>query len=403
MADMADEVLGAREHWAFRAVERDIELQTSYNEAKNTQERLQENPEIISEWFKLVEDTKIKYGVHDNDVHNFDEIAIQMNRPESPDLIQRRDREFVTVIQSICAAGYATPPFIIYKDRVHLSAWYEEANIPCNWKFSVSKSGLTSNALGLEWFKHFDAYTKARQVKEYRLLILDGHESFLNQDFKDYCLEHKILTLCMPPRSSHFLQPLDLDCFLRFNRNYDFRDSARWGIQIDKERFLPVFKNAYFDVFTEENCREAFQATGLVPTNAQVVLDRLEEQLHTPVKPYTHDNLWQPKAPSNTHEFKLLSERVRKYLTLSPISLTAISVQADFAQLEKGAELMVHQNELLAAKNKELQEQSAVMTKRKSHKRKHIQERGQPALRRCGKCRGTDHDARTCKKDTDIF
>jgi hypothetical protein len=33
----------------------------------------------------------------------------------------------------------------------------------------------------------------------YQLLILDGHESYLNQDFKDYCLEHKVLTLCMLP------------------------------------------------------------------------------------------------------------------------------------------------------------------------------------------------------------
>ena len=30
------------------------------------------------------------------------------------------------------------------------------------------------------------------------------------------------------------------------------------------------------------------------------------------------------------------------------------------------------------------------------------QERAQPALRRCGNCRGTGHNARTCKKDTDI-
>jgi hypothetical protein len=30
---------------------------------------------MIGAWFKLVEDTKAKYGVHDDDVHNFDEIV----------------------------------------------------------------------------------------------------------------------------------------------------------------------------------------------------------------------------------------------------------------------------------------------------------------------------------------
>ncbi|KAF1923716.1 DDE-domain-containing protein [Didymella exigua CBS 183.55] len=137
---------------------------------------LQEDLETISAWFKLVEDTKAKYS-----------------------LIQPGDREWVTVIQSVCAARSCTLPFIIYKGRVHISAWYEEADIPRNWKLSVSESGWTNNALGLEWLKHFDAHTKASQVGAYRLLILDSHKSHLNQDFKDYCLKNIILTLYMLP------------------------------------------------------------------------------------------------------------------------------------------------------------------------------------------------------------
>jgi hypothetical protein len=45
----------------------------AFNRAKDRQRILKEDPEIISAWFKLVEDTKAKYSVHDNDVHNFDE------------------------------------------------------------------------------------------------------------------------------------------------------------------------------------------------------------------------------------------------------------------------------------------------------------------------------------------
>ncbi|EFQ91670.1 hypothetical protein PTT_11415 [Pyrenophora teres f. teres 0-1] len=36
-----------------------------------------------------------------------------------------------------------------------------EADIPRNWKLSVSENGWTNNALGLEWLKHFDTHTKA--------------------------------------------------------------------------------------------------------------------------------------------------------------------------------------------------------------------------------------------------
>jgi hypothetical protein len=86
-------------------------------------------------------------------VHNFNETGFQIGiigsmkvitgteRRARPALVQPGDRKWVTVIQSICAAGYAIPPFIIYKGRVHISAWYKEASIPRNWKLSVSENG----------------------------------------------------------------------------------------------------------------------------------------------------------------------------------------------------------------------------------------------------------------------
>ena len=43
-------------------------------------------------------------------------------RRTKPTLTQGGNREWVTVIMSVCANGRATPPFIIYKGRVHISA-----------------------------------------------------------------------------------------------------------------------------------------------------------------------------------------------------------------------------------------------------------------------------------------
>jgi hypothetical protein len=114
---------------------------------------------------------------------------------------------------------------------------------------AVSENGWTNNTLGLEWLKHFDRHTKASQVGAYRLLILDGHESHLNQDFKNYCLENKILTLCMPPHLSHILQPLDVVCFSPLKRKYSerVRDLARKHIfHISKKGFLQPLKTSFF-------------------------------------------------------------------------------------------------------------------------------------------------------------
>jgi hypothetical protein len=389
---MADKVLGIRggkpvgKHWAKRFVTRSDKLKTAFNRAKDRQRILQEDPEIIGAWFELVEDTKAKYGIQDEDIHNLDETGFQMSiigsmkvvtgseRRTRPELVQPGDREWVTVIQSICATGDAIPPFIIYKGCVHISAWYEEADIPHNWKLSVSDNGWTNNALGLEWLKHFDRHTMAQKVGVYRLLILDGHESHLNQDFKDYCLENKILTLFMPPHSSHILQPLDVVCFSPLKRKYSqrVRDLARRRVfHINKEGFLPAFRDAFFDVFTKANFQKAFEASGLVPINAQVVLDRLEVRLHTPPPFLLQETPWQSKTPTNTHEFGSQSKLVSNSFTRSPVT-----AQAGFSQLIKGGELILHENALQAAQISELEEQLAIMTKRKARKRKRIQHGG---------------------------
>jgi hypothetical protein len=87
-------------------------------------------------------------------------VVTSSERRTRPQLIQPGNREWVIVIQAICSAGYATPLFIIYKGCVHISAWYKEVGIPHNWKLAISENRWTNNELGLEWLKHFNAFTK---------------------------------------------------------------------------------------------------------------------------------------------------------------------------------------------------------------------------------------------------
>jgi hypothetical protein len=159
--------------------------------------------------------------------------------------------------------------------------------------------------------KDFDRHTKASQVGAYRLLILDGHESHLSQDFKDYYLEHKILTLCMSPHPLHVLQLLDVVCFSLLKRKYSqcVKDLAcKYVFYINKEDFLPTIKGAFFNVFVQANCCKAFEASGLVPLDAQVVLDCLEVWLHTlPLQPLPEDIPWQSKTPT-VYQLQVLKE-----------------------------------------------------------------------------------------------
>jgi hypothetical protein len=235
----------------------------------------------------------------------------------------------------------------------------------------------------------------------------------------------------MPAHSSHILQPLDVVCFspLKLKYSQRVRDLARRRVyHINKEGFLPAFKDAFLDVFTYDNCRKAFEAAGLVPIDAQRVLDRLKVYLRTPSPAPLPGTPWQSQTPSNSLEFSSQSKLVREYFVRSPTS-----AQESFSKLIKGAKEMLHKNILIEARVRELKEQLAELTKRKGRKRKRIQtggtiefgvgalqvaesasatrtiakkargsssyERAQPGQRRCGNCGKTGHNARTCQKD----
>jgi hypothetical protein len=79
--NMADNILGKRSGelvgkcWASRFVTRSSKLKIALNRAKDRQRTLQKDPEIIGAWFKLVDETIAKYGIHPKDVHNFDETS----------------------------------------------------------------------------------------------------------------------------------------------------------------------------------------------------------------------------------------------------------------------------------------------------------------------------------------
>lgn len=116
-------------------------------------------------------------------------VVTSSERRSRPKAIRPGNREWVTVIHGISAAGWAIPPFIIFAGQHHLSAWYKGNDILSDWVISLSDNGWATNELGVKWLKHFIKHTKERRVGGYQLLILDGHESHQSVEFQQLCKE----------------------------------------------------------------------------------------------------------------------------------------------------------------------------------------------------------------------
>ena len=453
--DMANHLLDARHqdpvgtNWANTFVKRTPELKVKFNRKYDYKRAKCEASEIIKGWFRLVQNVKAKYGILDEDTYNFDESGFMMGvistgavvtgseKRDRPKQIQPGNREWTTVIQGINACGWAIPPFIIFAGKHHLSAWYEEEDIPHTWVIALTENGWTTNKVGVEWLKHFDEHTKSRTVGSYRLLIMDGHESHDSLEFRQLCKEKKIITLCMPPHSSHRLQPLDVGCFSSMKTAYGRQVEHLMRNQINhitKIEFLPCFKAAFDASITESNIKGSFRGAGLVPFNPEAVLSKLEVRLRTPTPPTTEDTLWESQTPSNAIEFgsqsALVRSRIQRHLDSSPTSMIE-----SLDRLTKGAELMIHSGVLMREEINSLRAANEAASRRRSYKRKRIQKNGtlkigegaqltalkgfsvgfdnkkgrtkgcvdgsDPPQRRCGRCSKTGHNSRTCKSEAE--
>jgi hypothetical protein len=151
VADMANSLRTKRNmghvgvNWPSTFVKRRPELQMSFNRKYDYKRALCEDPGTIQAWFRLVANMKAKYGIQNEDTYNFDETGFMMGqistgavvtaseRRGRPKAVQPGNREWTTVIQGINATGWAIPPFIIFKGRHHLSAWYKEEDLPQDW------------------------------------------------------------------------------------------------------------------------------------------------------------------------------------------------------------------------------------------------------------------------------
>jgi hypothetical protein len=287
-----------------------------------------EDPKLIGDWFKLVEDAKAKHGIFDHDVFNFDETGFIMGMISNNMVVtsaerngrarhaQPGNREWITVVQGANAGGWCIPPFIIAAGHWHLEDWYEDHILPLDCVITTTHNGWTDNKEGLHWIDHFNTHTKNRTVGVYRLLVLDGHESHLSTEFERYCQNHNIITLCMPAHASHLLQPLDVGCFALVKRAYgkEIGDLIKLHIShITKVEFLNAFIVAHNKAMTKDNIVGGFRGAGLSPLNPEAVLSKLDLVVRTPSpqpRSSTPD-LWVSQTPSNPTEAVSQSQFVR--------------------------------------------------------------------------------------------
>lgn len=125
-----------------------------------------------------------------------------------------------TVLVCSSATGELIPPFIIFKGSPP-----DGSDFPKDSHLCGSKSAYIDSGLFIEFLKHFNKHRPKIPGKKC-LLILDGHSSHLSVESLEFCSENEIELICLPPHSSHRLQPLDT----HFNKSF----KSLWAIAVSE-------------------------------------------------------------------------------------------------------------------------------------------------------------------------
>ena len=147
----------------------------------------------------------------------------------------------------------------------------QKSTHPILSSIAVSPNGWTDQELGFLWLRDvFDPQTAAiNPTRATRLLLLDGHNSHCSIEFLTLAKSKNIEILCLPPHTTHALQPCDVGVFSPL--------ASRWAAEVEKafdsgegvsrQTFLKVYHRARDQAMTPQIIQAAWRKAGIHPLN----------------------------------------------------------------------------------------------------------------------------------------
>jgi hypothetical protein len=282
-------------NWQERWLDRHPDLKSKFIPPLDKERAMAHSVGVFERYFALFWAIIEEYDLYPEDIHNMDEKGFMQGVIAKERVIVSRDqhfkgksfitqdgsREWTTIIDCVSMDGRKTSPWVIFKGIVCKKAWMTrilEYN-PLS-HITMSHNGWTDNAIGLEWFiKVFIPETKPSIEGRWRLMLFDGHSSHITSEVIRTCVANKIILLCLPPHSTHLLQPLDIGLFGPLAAFYKciIRTKTKFGytFSVDKLVFLEAYLEARDKAFSLKNIESAWRKAGLQPFDPRLVIDAL--------------------------------------------------------------------------------------------------------------------------------
>lgn len=242
---------------------------------------------VMDKHFDLLKATLTEHGLLDQPtkIFNVDESGMELDPVGGKVVVDRTAkhsyketngrREHITVNVCCSASGQVLPPMIIF-EKCFPSGHYSQFG-PDDCLYAKSPNGYMDGELFKKWFT--EIFLPQTAHLRPALLMLDGHGSHLTIDLIDLAREHNVILYCLPPHTTHLLQPLDVAVFKAL-KSYFAKicgqvKLATLGtpkvINVNRTNFTAIFREAFERTMCMLTIKNGFRKCGVHPLSAQSI------------------------------------------------------------------------------------------------------------------------------------
>ena len=247
-------------------------------------------PEIVNPFFDKLEKIVEENNLTAEQIYNCDETGLNTDPRLKKVYVAKGKRDAYlknategkacySVLVCGSAAGEVMPPFTVFKGKNLYKQWMNGG--PKGATYGCSPSGWMTD-------DNFEAWLKTQFVKVVQnkpkpiLLLFDGHNSHLTLGSVQTAIENQIILLCLPPHTSHRLQPCDVNFFVWFKNVW--REVLKdWARQTNYENVTkPVFPHLLAKAWAKIPISSpamigGFKGSGIWPVDRNRILQRIAQ------------------------------------------------------------------------------------------------------------------------------
>ena len=234
--------------------------------------------------------TRVAADIPPSNVFNYDET----NLTEDPGAKKALYRRGVKYAEKVCnhsksslsvmfcgsADGKMLPPYVVYKAKNLYESWCQGG--PKGTRYNATASGWFDMAVFEDWFEKL-FLPEVRRIPGTKVLIGDNLASHISTNVIELCRLNDVEFVCLPPNSTHVLQPLDVAVYGPLKNHW--RKILRELLKrepdakaLNKPKFPGLLKRLTESLDSKSLLQKGFDKCGIFPISCDKPFSRIPDK-----------------------------------------------------------------------------------------------------------------------------